>query len=662
MRTTHKLFEELQFQAATLRPSSPYFIWYQGNRKDSKPVPLRRWLASFTRPSRRKVMQLLRHGVRKGNTHLIVKDPLQGPTHVLEVFWKYVFAENQVYLAMHTSLASERLRNQTSGLESEDTHAESIIQHERLGDLQTVLTGASLGFWEWELATDKLSVSSHCADIVGLLPAELQTGNAFFDRLHPQDRATVSIALAAYTNGESSTYSCRFRMKHAKGHYVDIEATGAYKKRPGKYEDKNLHMVGIHRDISHELASQRELKASHDRTLQMSRLKSKFLANVSHEVRTPIHGIHNMLSLIESNNDSAKRLQLIKEVQSVIEGLGYLLDGLNDFAYADTHQFVPKPKPVNLDALLNTTRQFFLSEARKKQLTIRTRIDPELKVTHHTDEKMLAEIMIELTGNAVKHTETGTINVQCLLLERHRDPGQSDRFEDFVEVKVSDTGNGLPERVKKHLFKPFFNKDFTRARSEGGLGVGLVLVRTYVEALGGTIDVKSVQGEGTTVTVRLALQAYASQTAQTVSPRFLRRCAGPVNKVLVVDDVSMNRRILKTQLSKYGFEVVVAEDGLATLNLFDDPAFECDLILMDIQMPRLEGISCTARLRSEYGIGIPILGVTADATEDTETDGLQAGMDEVLFKPLNVQELATMITHHNYAFKRSTCTHSNSPA
>lgn len=646
MKTTVKIFEDLDFQAATLTLNAPFLLSFKGHLKDNPPISLRRWLKGFARASQLEAIQLIRDGVKNGRLSLTVKNQVAGPSQQIDVFWKYSFSDDSVSIVMHDC---DYIGSQSH---PQTTDASSGNPSDQSTDLHIALKSANLGFWDWEIESDRLTVNTTWARMIGLLPSEVKKGQDFFALLHPDDQQAVSSALQAYQLNKRNIYTCRFRLLHANGHYLHIEASGAYTHRMNKHGEKVLSLVGTHRDISEEVERQKELKESHERTLHLSQLKSKFLANVSHEVRTPIHGVHNLLTLLESNKDSSKRTEIITEVQSVIDGLGYLLDGLTDFAYLESGSFTPKQNPVKLKALLNTTRQFFHSEIRKKGLKLRVGIDSTLEILHQSDEKMLAEILLELTGNAIKYTDQGTINVRCSLLERSNHPNKPGHYYDFIEIKISDEGSGLPDRVKKHLFEPFFNKDFSRVRSETGLGVGLVLVKTYVQALAGSLAVQSREGQGTVVTVRLTLQGCEeAHEAQGVRPHFLKRCHGEVHKVLVVDDVSINRRILKTQLSQYGFEVILAEDGLAALNLFDDPAFGCDLILMDIQMPRLDGISCTARLRSEYGIGEPILGITADATSDTEKDGLEAGMDEVLFKPVDIQKLAATISEHNNKFR-----------
>lgn len=655
MKTTVNIFENMDFQAATLEVSAPFLISFKGHRKDHKPVSLRRWLQDFTPASRRTVMQLFRDGLKKGKVSLAVQSDMPGPAQQVDAYWKYSFTDNVVNVVLHDGdlITQTPVVKPESELQMPNLGTITTDRgQDQLTELHIALQGANLGFWVWELESDLLQINTSWARMVGLLPGQIKHGADFFNLLHPDDHQVVSNAIEAYQKGRTCIYTCRFRLQHSNGHHLHIEASGAHMYRTNYKGERVLCLVGIHRDISDEIERQRELKESHQRTLHLSQLKSKFLANVSHEVRTPIHGVHNLLTLLKSNKDSTKRDEIINEVQSVIDGLGYLLDGLTDFAYIESGSFTPKQNPVKLKQLLNTTRQFFHQETRKKGLKLRVAIDPNLEIIHYTDEKMLAEILLELTGNAIKYTDSGSIDVRCSLLERSEHPNNPGHMYDFIEIKITDDGAGLPDRIKKHLFEPFFNKDFNRVRSETGLGVGLVLVKTYVHALAGTLDVQSTPGQGTVVTVRLTLKGHEeANIAASIRPHFLKRCHGEINKVLVVDDVSINRRILKTQLTQYGFEVVVAEDGLAALNLFDDPSFTCDLILMDIQMPRLDGISCTAKLRSEYGIGEPILGITADATADTEQDGLDAGMDEVLFKPVDIQKLAATISAHNNTFR-----------
>lgn len=655
-----QILEKFDFLLFTYDPIA-LTVQLKGSHSTEPKISLSRALSHYHRESRKELIHAVRERQREGNIILLSEDSSSGAIVRNVLMWRFDEATGKIvgiiqplgtqysFVNSCTEVAKSRdkeerklwqaevdtstLRSSYSLTPKKVTSISSITPNERLVQLNVALEGARLGFWDWNKATNLLSVNQQWASLIGVRPQDIRSADDFFARIHPDDKESVEIALAHYAQGKTRMYRCKLRLQHAQGHYVPIEAFGAFQIRRNKAGVKQMHMVGIHRDRSEEVARERELEDMVEKAHEEMRAKARFLANVSHEIRTPIHGILNMVQFAKSYHTTQKQEEYLNYAIDSAKALGFKLDGLVDYANLDHMPLLPAYNKARLMPLFNLASGYCWNAMQEKNLAFEMDIDHKLSGVYDLDEKLMAQILLGLLDNATKFTSNGLVTLKARHMERNSRPDQPGQFVDRVQITITDTGIGMSDEQLLRVFLPYQQKQTGRTRSQTGVGVGLNLIHACIEALYGEVEVDSEPGFGTEVSITLNLRGYESDV-QVQQAHFTHQTA--IKKVLVVDDVELNRMIVRAELEHLGIEVEEAENGQMVLNLFENGAFETDLVLMDIQMPIMDGITATKKLREEVKTTVPIVGITADATRETERDGLEAGMNQVFFKPVDI--------------------------
>ncbi len=387
-----------------------------------------------------------------------------------------------------------------------------------------------------------------------------------------------------------------------------------------------------------------ELKRARDRAEEASRAKSAFLANMSHEIRTPMNGIIGSLALLECTDSEDRRRTLTAVARQAADGLLETLNEILDYAKLDAKGSTLHIAPFDVRRTCQVAVQTFQANASAKDISLRldaARFADDLRFVHGDEEK-LRRVVMNLVSNAIKFTSTGGV---MLRLAGCREGGNV-RFT----IRVIDTGIGIPPDKVPLLFDPFFQVDSGMARSYGGTGLGLAISRQLVEAMGGTVRVRSKLGRGSIFRVALALRPCSDQIevpVQTVRPA--TRLAAPNavrgKTMLLVEDNAVNAFISAASLESFGVSTVHASDGMQAVDLFRKRHF--DAILMDCEMPVMDGFAATRLIREfEAGAGrarTPIIALTANALTGDREHCLQHGMDDYLSKPIELRQLGVLV-------------------
>lgn len=654
-----EIFEKFDFLVLTYDPIT-LKVQFKGSHAYEPAVSLIRALFGYDKQSKREILNAVRNRQREGNVILLSDEQSSGAVLRTVFMWRFDEARGKIIgivqpIGSHCSFVNTCAEvSDARGQEENDLwdlegqrkpNGEfSLVQglastaslpnpKERLVQLNVALEGAKLGFWDWNRTSNVLLVNIQWAKMIGYKVQEIKSADFFFERLHPDDKEKVEIDLARYSQGKTTMYRSKFRLKHKEGHYVPIEAVGAFQVRKNRAGSKQIHMSGIHRDRSEEVAREDALQAMVDKATDEIQAKSRFLANVSHEIRTPIHGILNMIQFAKSYHTAEKQLEYLNAACDSARALGYKLDGLVDYANLENVPIIPELNKAKLLPLFNLARSYCWGPLQDKSLAFEMEIDPQLHGVYDLDEKLIAQILLGFLDNAVKFTHDGLVQFFAKLIRRSSRPDKPGQFVDEVEITFCDTGIGMSDEQLIKVFLPYQQKNTKRSRAQTGIGVGLNLVHACIEALGGEVEINSEPGFGTEVKLKLCLRGYEGDVAGQVQNALSQT---QIRKVLVVDDVGLNRMIVRAELEQMGIEVEEAENGQMVVKLFENPKFETDLVLMDVQMPIMDGITATKKLREEIKTKVPIIGITADATRETEKDGLEAGMNEVYFKPVDI--------------------------
>ena len=461
--------------------------------------------------------------------------------------------------------------------------------------------------------------------------------------------------LTALFPPDSAGEGARTLEKLKAGEAIDEEETVCLRRDgrriPVEYSLSPIHDAGgsvlagslIARDITFRLQAREALHRAIEAAEEADRAKGEFLTNVSHEVRTPLTVVLSALEQVLSSDLGDEQRKFLQMALSSSQALLRMIDEILVVSRIDAGKLVLAREPFDLPQSVREAVDPFSLPARRKGLELSCEIDPLVPQTIVGDRDRLRQVLVNLVANAVKFTERGKVTVAV----KPTATSAAEAEETVLTFSVADTGIGIPRKKMPLLFKRFTQVDTTSSRPSGGIGLGLAICKELAEAMGGGMHVESEEGKGSRFTFMLPLATRGPELhiqGREGAEKAAAKAGTESGRILLVEDDPTICEVMTALLRKRGWEAVAAKDGLMALQLWGNGGF--DLILMDIQMPLLDGLQVTRAIRvkeQKKGGHIPIIALTAHAAREDREECLQAGMDGFLTKPAASADLYALI-------------------
>ena len=369
---------------------------------------------------------------------------------------------------------------------------------------------------------------------------------------------------------------------------------------------------------------------------QTMKSKSEFLANISHEIRTPLNGISGMAELLKDTTLNEEQSKFVRIINDSAENLLHLINGLLDFSKLEAQKMTMEKVEFNLNTLLEDVTHLLAPAAKSKNILLKYELDPVISEFVFGDITRIRQVLLNLSNNAIKFTNAGSVTIIV------------SKINDQVQFEVKDTGIGIPEKSLEEVFQPFAQVDTSITRRFGGTGLGLAISQQLVEVMKGKITVESKVGVGSSFKFVLHLPAGNGKPLEVKSNDTQTSAEKLKNmklKILLADDSEDNRLLILVYLKELPFEVIIAEDGAIALEKMKAERF--DLVLMDMQMPEMDGLTATSLYRAwekdNLATRIPIAALSAHALVEEMNKSIEAGCDVHLTKPIKKTALLNSI-------------------
>ena len=506
------------------------------------------------------------------------------------------------------------------------------------GEDRLRIAAETTGFGTYDISAngDQLVWSDQSHRIFGLEPGSTFTREMMFERLHREDRDHYrDLFQRLIQKGADENFQLEQRIVRPNGEIRWVINSGCVIAERGR--SRPTRVVGTIQDITDRKLFEQSLKTAKEEAESANRSRGEFLANMSHEIRTPMAAIIGHADILREHLKDPDNVQVVETIRRNGHFLLGILNDILDLSKIDAGKLEVERQPVRPDALVAEVRSLMDVRAAEKKLPLRIEFDGKIPEVIQTDAIRMRQILVNLVGNAIKFTDQGEVKLTV----------RYDADSNRLMFQVADTGMGIEPDELGSLFDPFVQADNTSTRTIGGTGLGLAICQRLARALSGEVNVESEAGVGSTFT----LSVEVAEEVCLVKPDLSLNIAAPLHdgeieltvKVLVVDDRRDIRYLAQHFIERAGGEVVTATNGQEAVDFIaSDEANDVDLIVMDMQMPVMDGYDAATQLRSQ-GCKLPIIALTANAMKSDRDACLAAGCTDYTTKPLDSTLLIQMI-------------------
>jgi PAS domain S-box-containing protein len=395
--------------------------------------------------------------------------------------------------------------------------------------------------------------------------------------------------------------------------------------------------TGIHLDITEQKQLEFTLREAKQMAEDTAKAKEIFLANMSHEIRTPMNAILGLGNQLLKTDLLPKQRSFLESINNAADNLLVVINDILDFSKIESGQFDLESIGFNLPDLLTQISNMLTTKTEEKGLKFILKTDPAIAPVLIGDPFRIHQILLNLLSNSIKFTDHGDVSLLCRVDE-------SNDNEQTIELIVSDTGVGIDTNYIDKIFLKFSQESTDVARKYGGTGLGMAITKQLVDLMDGKISIVSKKGQGTQITIGITLPVGRNILQPGKPTQQFDQALLKDKKILLVEDNKVNRLIATTILSQFGIQITEAVNGEIAANILRTNTF--DLVLMDMQMPVMDGITATIMIRKEISTTLPIIALTAHALLAEQNRCLEAGMNDFLSKPFTEEKLMDIILKH----------------
>lgn len=500
--------------------------------------------------------------------------------------------------------------------------------------LELATRAAGIGIWVWNIQDNTILWDNRMFSIYlneDSPQSMYVTYDVWKNACHPDDAARAEEDLM-YAAQNGTPFQTKFKIIQPNGEIRNIYASSIIKN---DLHGNAHYMIGINRDITDEVEMEKNLIISKEAAERANKIKSDFLANMSHEIRTPLNGVIGLTELLLQSDLNPLQHAYLTKSETASRALLNVLNNILDYSKIEAHKLMLEATAFHLDDVIESLIAMLSYKAEQKKLSLETHIDDNVPRRLIGDPLRLQQILSNLTVNALKFTESGYVRISISSTAQ----GNSEK----ITFSISDSGIGMSEQEQTALFQPFSQVDTSFTRKYGGSGLGLMITKELVELMGGEITLKSASGEGSTFTFTALFERAAGDESSQRVVHF-DPYALPNHKqlhLLLVEDNELNVLVASERLKQMGITFNVANNGAEAVEMVQKESF--DAILMDLQMPIMDGLSATREIRKLGFSNLPIIALSAAVLQNDLAMAIDAGMNDHIAKPIDKTVLQNVL-------------------